>query len=206
MRLKFLPFLAAAQLLLALSVNAQSGMKTSQIKSVSSGQIATPAGHEIPSAANQRPHALPLKLNVPPDSSLWFRYYQAGEDAMLKHDTELEKKYLLASLSELEKVKSTGPGDIMFLVKISALETYLEDLYPFDWTKAEGEDANVMKFRGEQVSTLYRIARINERFTDATDLLRTKSKEHYENVRRDYEKAVATAKQSKPGSTQSKDQ
>jgi hypothetical protein len=142
------------------------------------------------SAPKRKPRG-PLKLNLPePDSSLWFRYYQAGEDASItRHDQALAKRYWLAALSEIEK-KPPSRSDIFLSIKLSALEQGLEDLYPKDWSKEKGDPEKVMKLQAEQVDTLARIAHVNNNIVPHGDLLYTKSEERYQQARADYEKAL----------------
>jgi len=139
----------------------------------------------------------PQKLNLPiADNSLWFRYYQAGEDASLtQHDPDLAKKYWMAAISELEKHPPAKGADMFLSVRLSALDKGLMDSYPSDWSKQTGDSDEIMKQRKEQVDTLSRIARINEYFAPPDDLLRTKSKERYEIAKQAYEKALAQMKQ-----------
>lgn len=132
------------------------------------------------------------------DTSLWFRYFRAGEDAQLKKNDSLAKQYWLQSLTELEKVKTHVTDDLNELVKISALEQALTMAYPKDWSKLEIPQDEVMKQRNEQVNTLYRIAQINDRWVPKGNLLLTKSKERYTIARSAYEKAVADNKKSPP--------
>jgi hypothetical protein len=138
----------------------------------------------------------PQKLDLPEaDYSLWYRYYQAGEDASITHhDLELAKKYWLAALSELEK-SPPSRTDMFLAIKLSALEKGLQDLYPTDWSKQNGDPDDVLKLRKQQVDTLYRIARVNDRIVPHDDLLFTKSQERYQLARKEYEKALQLKKQ-----------
>ncbi len=142
------------------------------------------------------------KLTLPiADGSLWVRYYQAGEDASVKHhDAELAKKYWMASLAELEKHPPAKGSDIFLSVKLSALEAGLMNSYPADWSKQSGNADEIMAKRKEQVDTLLRIARVNEYFAPKDDLLRTRSKERYEIAQRAYDKALAEHAASKSSS------
>lgn len=139
----------------------------------------------------------PQKLNLPiVDNSLWFRYYQAGEDASLtQHDPDLAKRYWMAAIAELEKHPPAKGADMFLSVRLSALDKGLMDSYPADWSKQTGDSDEIMKQRKEQVETLSRIARINEYFAPPDDLLRTKSKERYEIAKQAYEKALAQMKE-----------
>jgi hypothetical protein len=146
----------------------------------------------------------PTKLDLPEkNNSLWYRYYEAGEDAAVtRHDPTLAKKYYMASLTELEKHPQAKGSDMFLSVRLSALESGLENAYPGDWTKQRGKSEDLMKQRKEQVDVYSRIARINEYYAPPDDLLRIKAKERYETVRQAYEKALAAMKS--PTQTESK--
>jgi hypothetical protein len=130
------------------------------------------------------------------DGALWFSYFRAGEDAQLKNNESWAKRYWLQSLSEIEKVNSHATDDLDELVKISALEQALTNAYPKDWSNLQMPKDDAMNLRREQMSTLYRIARLNDRWVPKGNLLLTKSRERYMIARRDYEKAVADNKNS----------
>ncbi len=140
----------------------------------------------------------PTKLDLPEkNNSLWNRYYEAGEDAIVtRHDPTLAKQYYMASLAELEKHPQTKGSDMFLSVRLSALESGLENAYPSDWSKQRGKSEDVMKQRKEQVDVYSRIARINEYYAPPDDLLRIKAKERYVTVRQAYEKALAATKSS----------
>ena len=134
-------------------------------------------------------HARQKALELPvPDNSLWFRYFKAGEEAGLKHDSDKAKKYWMASLSELERV-SPNPNDDLMSVKLSALEISLIDSFPKNWTNLEGSDAEKQRMRDQQVNTLYRMAVINSRLVPSDRLLCSKSMERYEIAKKENEKA-----------------
>lgn len=142
------------------------------------------------------PHG-PVKLKLPfGDNSLWFRYYQAGEDASITHhDNDLAKKYWMASLAELEKHPPAKGSDTFLSVKLSALEAGLMNLYPEDWSKEKGESDAILAKRKEHVELLSRIARINTFYAPKDDLFRTKADERYAAAKQSYDQAVAEAKQ-----------
>ncbi len=129
-----------------------------------------------------------LELRTP-DNSLWFRYYQAGEDASLAHDAVKAKQYWMASLSELEANGAPTAADDDMSLKLSALEIGLTYGYPEDWSKTDAPQSEKLVMRAEQVSTLYRMAAINSRLVPNDTLLCAKSKERYEIARTAYEKA-----------------
>jgi hypothetical protein len=133
-----------------------------------------------------------LKLPVP-DNSLWFRYYKAGEEADLRHETGKAKKYWMASLAELEKV-APNPSDDLMSVKLSALEIGLISTYPKDWTTLETSQQEQEHLRDEQVKVFYRMAVINSRLVPGDTLLCSKSKERYEIVKKENEKALLGSK------------
>jgi hypothetical protein len=142
-----------------------------------------------------------FKLDLPDSGALWYRYYQAGEDAAItKHDEALAKKYYLAALAEIEQHPPVKGADMFLGPKLSALEVGLMDEYPKDWSR-QGDSEEVMTLRKEQVDVYERIARINEYFAPPDDLLRIKAKERYENLKKDYEKALAVAKAKQPRET-----
>ncbi len=137
------------------------------------------------------------KLKLPfPDSSLWFRYYQAGEDASLAKHDDVAKKYWMASLAELEKHPPAKDSDTFLSVKLSALEAGLMNLYPNDWSKEKGDRTEILEKRKEHVALLSRIANINTFYAPPNDLFRTKANERYATAKQAYDKAVAEAKQS----------
>ncbi|HEY9772449.1 MAG TPA: hypothetical protein V6C81_01425 [Planktothrix sp.] len=146
--------------------------------------------------AKQTINPLPPICN---DNAMWFRYYRAAEADLVKHDVTSAKPYLFAALNTLDKQPtSIEKNDMMFAVKLSAVEQYLEGMYPSDWSKpvkdAKGKELSeddTMKLRGEQIATLYRIAQVNAKFVPARDLLRTKEIERYQSANIAYQKAKA---------------
>jgi hypothetical protein len=157
-------------------------------------------------AAQENPNVVALDLPGPQDNSPWFRYYRGGEAALIKHDPEQAKQYFLASLSELEKSR-VAVKDAMFPIKLSALEQYLEGSYPSDWSKdlkSNGKPLSAdekLSLRGEQVQTLYRIAKINRRFVPPNNLLRTVEEKTYVKARASYVKAKEEKKLSSQSDT-----
>lgn len=145
-----------------------------------------------------------VKLKLPvSDSSLWFRYYQAGEEASLtRHDKDLAKKYWMASLSELEKHPPAKGSDMFLSVKLSALEAGLMNLYPSDWSKESGDSDAILSRRKEHVELLQRIANINTFYAPKDDLFRIKANERYALAKQSYDKALAQAKQTQTERTQ----
>jgi hypothetical protein len=124
------------------------------------------------------------------DTSLWYRYYQAGEDALTKNDRDRAKAYLMAALGEIEKHPPDGKKDMFLAVKVSALQVYLTDMYPKDWSTHLSDKDKELDLRKEQVQTLYRVAQMNARLAPPGDLLISKSRERYETARTQYEKLV----------------
>lgn len=153
-------------------------------------------GHPI--VVQKAPDRGPQKLKLPfGDNSLWFRYYQAGEDASItRHDNDLAKKYWLASLAELEKHPVAKGSDTFLSVKLSALEAGLMKLYPEDWSKEKGDTAATLAKRKENVELLQRMATINTYYAPKDDLFRIKANERYAIAKQSYDKAVAEAKRS----------
>ncbi|MGH9551390.1 MAG: hypothetical protein ACRD3W_18540, partial [Terriglobales bacterium] len=139
------------------------------------------------------------KADLPADYSLWYRYYQAGEDAMLTHnDLDLAKKYYLASLGELEKHPPVPGQDMWLKVKLSGLEYGLMHSYPKTWPAIDtGNSQDVVKLRKDQMDVYYRIARLNDRYAEADDLLRVRAIERYNKAKKEYSKALADASAAK---------
>jgi hypothetical protein len=188
-------------LLIVVSLSlAQSAFSQNQSAPQRANQPKSPAGRArggpVATTAPQKVGKTKLDQTLPmPNNSLWCRYYSAGEDASIKNDEALAKKYYMASLAELEKHPQTKGSDIFMSVRLSALESALMEGYPHDWSKEEEKNpAHVMDERKEQVNVYQRIARINEYYAPPEDLLRIKAKERYETVRKDYEKALAASK------------
>lgn len=152
-----------------------------------------------------RPSA-PQKLDLPADNgSLWYRYYQAGEDAAIAHhDPQLAKRYYLASLAELEKHPQPKHSDMFLSIRLSALEKGLMDGYPGDWSTYKGARDDKMKLLKEQVDVYYRIARINAYYAPPDDLFRTKAEERYVKSKAEYEKSLKEDKSSAPGDSEAK--
>ena len=126
-------------------------------------------------------------------TALWYRYYGAGETALKQKDEQGAKKYWMAALDEIEKSMQFDSKDRFRVVRLSALEERLTEMYPENLSKDERPENERLKLQQEQVSVLGRIAKINERLIPK-DLLATKSKERFENARTELEKTLAASK------------
>ncbi len=134
---------------------------------------------------------------LPPTSATWYRYYSAGADALEKNEPELAKRYFFESLNTVEKATKPQTGDNFFVVRLSALEQGITNLYPKDWSKESSDEAKRLKRQTEQVEVLQRIAALNQRLIQPTDILVGKSKERYQKAREALDKALAEAERKK---------
>lgn len=158
--------------------------RTAPASTLPEQQSPSSAGRTVAGSKPRPPFIFP----GPPDRSLWFRYLQAGYDAQGKGDDQLAKKYFLASLTELEKNPPAAGKDIITIVKISTLERHLRESYPTDWSSFDSKPEQAEKLRTEQIDTLRRIVKVNERCVPANDSMRTGYVDLYQRVKSENEK------------------
>ena len=120
---------------------------------------------------------------------------------MKKQDQALAKRYWIAALDDLDKANvSAKNGDVFFSVRMSVLEQRLTEMYQADvnaLTKSQtspGTEKEI-SLRQEQAGVLERIARLNKRFINPTNILVGKSQERADTARKELDKAVAASKQ-----------
>jgi hypothetical protein len=137
---------------------------------------------------NPDPTVKITKLNLPgpKDSSVWFSYYTAGEDALLKGNEAVGKQYLVAALATLETREHLRTDDPFALVRLSALEKCLSDVVEGDAkTKRQSDSPELEKALSNRASVLARIAALNVKILPAGELLRQRSAERAQNAKRD---------------------
>lgn len=144
-------------------------------------------------------HARDL-LNLPQTSNAtWFRYFVAGEDARKSNNEPLAQKYYLAALADVEQQNNPKQGDPFFLIRLSALEQRLTELYKAKVEKAAADEKS-LELRKEQTGVLGRIATLNERLIPESDKnrLREASRERATEAQAELKKAMAAAGQQPP--------
>ena len=130
-----------------------------------------------------------LHFGGPPDNSVWYRHMDAGYNAQAKGDRELAKKHFLASLGELEK-KPPSQKDLMTVLKINTLERLLRNTYPKDWSTHDNKSEQTLKLHKEQMETLQRIVKLNQKCIPPGDAMITKYAQRYQAAKAEYEKCL----------------
>jgi hypothetical protein len=139
-------------------------------------------------------HARDL-LNLPETSNaVWFRYYVAGESARKSNNEALAQKYYLAALADVEHQANPKQGDPFFLIRLSALEQRLTELYKAKVDSAAADDKS-LDLKKEQSEVLTRIAVLNERLIPEADKnrLREAARERATAAQTEFKKAVEAA-------------
>lgn len=120
------------------------------------------------------------------NTSLWYRYFSAGDDAFKKQDEETAKRYFFGALSELEKLNAPQRQDFFFIIRLSMLEQRMETMYKDDLAKISDDKPEKLKLKGEEVQVLDRIANINRKLVRRGNRLLTASIERSEKAREEF--------------------
>lgn len=146
-----------------------------------------------PSFALNDPIGLPTTM----DQSMWYRFFVAGEQCMIKGSPDSARRYWSAALSALESnPRPINSQDIFFSVKLSALEQCYTESFPRDFSRYNTGEQELHE-RMEQVEALRRMANLNARLISPRDRLVWRSRDRYKAALSSLQSAMRKNQQSR---------